>query len=396
MRKINTIITEFWILVWAVMLPPISFASGPVLIGGTAPCSECHFEILEEIGQGEHIGELLEAGTDYSDCGQCHDPHPEVAGSPVNVHHFSRFGNDELCSTCHFSGNLSGASTMVLPPKSALCAPCHISDFTMDDPVSIIALVVFLLGFMIVSGGWISGSLADRIGEKQGMAVKMVNLGSAFFKNVVSFKMVHGLIALLLEGMLQRKLYRQNKVRWALHGLIAFPMLLRFGWGIFVVVFASLFPDHPISLEIMDKNHPVFGSLLFEFSGWLAVAGIILMAVRAVTTKPEETAGLPYQGKAMFYLLAGVLVVGFILKAMRIAMTGFPEGAETAILSHGIASLFTGSQFLTQAYGYVWYFHAVLWGLFVAVLPFSRMFHIIMGPVNATIKGMQRHEKLNR
>ena len=66
---------------------------------------------------------------------------------------------------------------------------------------------------------------------------------------------------------------------------------------------------------------------------------------------------------------------------MRIALTGAQGPAAFAFLGYGISRLFTGMNQLSVVYGYVWYLHAVLTGAFVAYLPFSRMMHIIMGPV---------------
>jgi nitrate reductase gamma subunit len=78
--------------------------------------------------------------------------------------------------------------------------------------------------------------------------------------------------------------------------------------------------------------------------------------------------------------MGGIIIFGFILEGMRIAMTGTPQGSQYAFLGYIISRLFTGAD-LTGVYGYMWYLHAILTGAFVAYLPFSRMFHMIMAPV---------------
>jgi nitrate reductase gamma subunit len=50
-------------------------------------------------------------------------------------------------------------------------------------------------------------------------------------------------------------------------------------------------------------------------------------------------------------------------------------------VGYGLSLLFSDASGLTEAYGYIWYIHAILTGAFVAYLPFSRLFHIIMAPV---------------
>jgi nitrate reductase gamma subunit len=46
---------------------------------------------------------------------------------------------------------------------------------------------------------------------------------------------------------------------------------------------------------------------------------------------------------------------------------------------------------LTGYYGYVWYLHAILTGAFVAYLPFSRLFHIIMAPIVLPMSAVSNH-----
>ena len=77
-------------------------------------------------------------------------------------------------------------------------------------------------------------------------------------------------------------------------------------------------------------------------------------------------------------------MVGFILEGMRMTMTQSPQGAPYAFIGDAISRMLAGSE-LTAFYGYVWYLHAILTGAFVVYLPFSRMFHMIMAPVNMAI-----------
>ena len=53
------------------------------------------------------------------------------------------------------------------------------------------------------------------------------------------------------------------------------------------------------------------------------------------------------------------------------------------------AGFFFGVSGLEDIYGYVWYIHAVLTGAFVAYLPFSRMFHIVLAPVLLAVNAAQ-------
>ena len=86
------------------------------------------------------------------------------------------------------------------------------------------------------------------------------------------------------------------------------------------------------------------------------------------------------------------MVIGFVLEGMRLAMTGSLPGACYAFVGCALSALFSDPTGLTQIYGYVWYLHAVLTGIFVAYLPFSRMFHIIMGPLVLAMNAVSEQE----
>jgi len=78
---------------------------------------------------------------------------------------------------------------------------------------------------------------------------------------------------------------------------------------------------------------------------------------------------LPSQDRIALALIGGIVLVGFVLEGMRIAMTGFPGGAEWAFVGYGIGAFLSQVSDLVNIYGYVWYFHALLSGAFLAYLP---------------------------
>ena len=185
---------------------------------------------------------------------------------------------------------------------------------------------------------------------------------------------------MILDGLLQRRLFRQAKVRWAIHALIFLPFVFRFAWGLVGLGASLCRPDWPGTWILLDKNHPAT-AFLFDLTGVMVILGIVCAVVRRARRPSEEIlAGMPRPDWAANGLLAGIVLVGFLLEGMRIAMTGSPSGAEFAFVGYGLSRLFTGVD-LTGLYGYVWYAHAILTGVFVAYLPFSRMIHMITVPL---------------
>lgn len=390
MRKMEKLNIQTFMLVLFVTSTLICFSRPSVHASDRiGACNSCHEVELEEIGSGFHMNSLLEAGQLYSKCDSCHTVHPEIDGPLVSVHDYSRFREKDLCITCHFSGNKAGASSTALPYKSIICMTCHVSKLTLNDSVSKMSLAAFLLAMFGMFTIWLSGTVK---GSSSDIALlKLYELGKAAIKVIFSTRAFCLIKALFMDGLLQRRLFRQSRMRWAIHGLIFFPMLLRFCWALAAVASTRLALCSNISLFLSDKNNTLFRILFFEITGLLTISGIILMALRKVFGKPEKLSGLPKQSKLIYSLFGTILVVGFFLRGMQIAVTGFPDGSEAAFLSFIIAAIMREADSISfsEIYGYAWYLHAVLFGLFIAALPFSRMFHIIIAPFAVTIGEMR-------
>ncbi|MCG2750350.1 MAG: respiratory nitrate reductase subunit gamma [Desulfobacteraceae bacterium] len=354
-------------------------------------CQSCHESILEEIGNGSHMDSPLEEGEVYSKCENCHSACPEIQGPLVSVHDFSRSEEPDLCVKCHFSGNKARAVAMVLPYKSVLCMACHVSKWTIDDRVTLISLTAFLLALLALMTMWFTGHVKGA--KENRLLSKLYHAGRMILRTLFSIRVFHLVKALILDALLQRRLFQQSKTRWAIHGLIFFPMVIRFFWALLAMGFSIWAPDQSFAPALLDKYHTLFGVLLFEITGLLPILGMILLAMRKVFAKSEPLKGLPSQGRWAYYLLGSIFITGYVLRGMQIAVTGFPAGSEVAFLSFGVATLMKGLSHLSEIHGYVWYIHAILWGLFVASMPFGRMFHIVMAPIAVMIREM--HQKKN-
>ncbi|MCP4750547.1 MAG: hypothetical protein GY866_06620 [Proteobacteria bacterium] len=312
----------------------------------------------------------------------------ESPQAETDIHRLVPVANQESCRRCHSAENSLGAADMVLPAKSVLCMACHASTFTVDDNVTRISLLVFLLGFLSMISVWLSGNLAGIREEKT--LSKIARICGFTFRTIFSTRIVIVVKVLFLDALLQRRLYRQSRGRWFVHGLIFFPFVIRFVWGITALTASSWNPGGAVAWDMLNKNHPL-GAFLFDLTGVMIMAGVILAIIRKLRKRSSQIPGLPGQDKIAVGLIGGIVMIGFLLEGIRMVMTGIPAGGEWAFLGYGISRLLAGSSSLTGVFGYVWYAHAVLTGLFVAYLPFSRMFHIIMAPVVLAINAAKKH-----
>jgi len=299
-----------------------------------------------------------------------------------------RFDKKTTCKRCHFAGNTLGAASMTLPAKSIICMPCHAATFSVDDTITIVALLIFLYGLLLFFSVYLSGSLPGLAsGNPFAKFFKLLtNAVIALFSN----KIVLITRSLFWDVLLQRRLYRQSHKRWIIHTLIFYPFVFRFFWGL-LALFGSLWkPEWPVVWDMVNKNYPLTG-FFFDLTGVMILAGVGLAFARGWLNRADRAPGLPEQDRVALGLIGGIVIIGFILEGMRIALTGSPAGAEYSIVGYGISLLFSAPRGLTEVYGFMWYIHATLTGAFIAYIPFSRLLHMIIAPMVAAMNAL--HQK---
>ena len=282
------------------------------------------------------------------------------------------------CLRCHKKGNHLGAVAMVLPAKSVICMPCHAATFTFGDPVTLVALLGFLLGILSIASVWLSGKAQSKI-DKSGFRGSIGK--SALFARVLA-----GIKGLFLDGLLQRRLFHRSHSRWFVHSLIFWPFVIRFSWG-FVALLGSMFwPKSPYVWEMLNKNNALT-AILFDLTGLSVLLGIILSVLLKRVNK-NNLSGLPESDWPAMFLLASIIIIGFILEGARIALTGVADINHFAFIGLVLSLVWSGVGNLSEIYGYIWYLHAALTAIFVIYLPFSRMLHIIMAPIVAALNSI--------
>jgi hypothetical protein len=372
-------------------------------------CMECHEEMVEDHAVSTHSDiqcltcHPRAAQEDHEDlplvdCRRCHAPHDEkvahdahtrvackachqkdgvaivdpgsgqvvfsgetLPGRNLSPHQMVVREGDASCRSCHFKGNDLGASAMILPAKSILCMPCHAATFSIGDRTTIFSLLIFAVGMGGLVAVWFSGGRVKHGAHR---------LQGGFSPFVMAF---------VDDVLLLKKLYRLSPARWVIHALIYYPILMRLAFGMIALGLSLTLPDTDLTRAMLDKNHPM-RALFFDLTGLMIITGVF-----AALFRPEEdrstVSDLPAPGRGMTLLLGLIVLAGFILEGLRIAMTGWPAGANYAILGYGISLMVKGMTGINNIYGYVWYGHAILTGAFVAMIPFTRMMHMLTAPV---------------
>jgi len=349
-------------------------------------CRQCHSLHDEKVAHDAHIRVA---------CGACHLqgilPVRDMAskrivwqknsrgGEPSRIHEMVRFADESSCRRCHYPDNGLGAAALVLPAKSVICMPCHTATLSIGDATTILTLILFIGGMALTVSLIFSG--APRRSRDAYRSRKHFRIAKFAF-----------LIKTLIKDVIfQGRLFHQSPTRWLIHSLIFLPLVVRFLWGVVALSASMMNPDGSWVRDMLDKNNALTG-FVFDLTGLLILTGIIAAMIRGRVQRPERVAGLPGQDRTALILIGGIVLAGFVLEGMRIAMTDSPGSAAYAFIGFAISRLFSQPAALSNLYGYGWYLHAILSGMFIVYLPFSRLLHVILSPAVLALNAVKENE----
>ncbi|HWQ36919.1 MAG TPA: heterodisulfide reductase-related iron-sulfur binding cluster [Blastocatellia bacterium] len=141
---------------------------------------------------------------------------------------------------------------------------------------------------------------------------------------------------------------------------------------------------HDFGLNIMrDGFYLWFQSFTVDVSGALTLAGTGIALWRRLSLKPRK---LVYTSEAnlILALIFMITLTGFLIEGWRIAATNDPWGAWSPFgyLVALISKPVLNEAALRAAHATVWWTHAVLFFGFLAWAPYTKMLHVITGPLN--------------
>jgi nitrate reductase gamma subunit len=306
-------------------------------------------------------------------------------GAPLKMtsHRLADFGDKKTCEKCHFTDNRLGAPIRVLPAKSLICIGCHSSSVTLNDPVSIVSLILFLIGIGATLTFWFQGGVGDPSFSGH---EKLSYIGEKAWQIIFSKKIFALLKVFVVDVLLLRRILKESVSRWTIHSLIYLPFFLRFLIGIILLLLSSAFRMSPRTALLLDKNYP-FLAFTYDFLGLCIIIGIVGAIMRRIYRKPRK-AVTTEQDYVVLGLIGAILLTGFLVEGMRILLTAVPLSAALASFIGYPISLLLGlfSIRWEAVYPYGWYIHAILTGALIAYLPFSKMFHILVSPLVLLIK----------
>lgn len=307
-------------------------------------------------------------------------PEPETG---EDIHDDLQDVSDEKsCRECHFKGNTLGAPARVLPPKSFLCLPCHAATFSgAGHPLIIVALAFFGTGMLNLLFIWKRSARFSKTGRRD---------KTPFL--IRAFVFVRSLASALF---INKRLFRQSRGRWLIHGFIIYPLLMRCLWGLTALLGSLYAPQWDMVWPMLNRDYPVT-ALFFDSTGILMLSGFLLVlfrhAVRQKSLLSDKLNGLPRTDWPGFILLGALILSGFLQEALRLAMSG-SVARPYAFAGYTLSRMLNGWADPASVYVYFWYAHFIITLGLVAYLPFSRLKHLIMGPVSIALQSVREYEK---
>ncbi|MBC7186255.1 MAG: 4Fe-4S dicluster domain-containing protein [Calditrichaeota bacterium] len=186
---------------------------------------------------------------------------------------------------------------------------------------------------------------------------------------------------LLADGLLQRAVLRE-----AFPGLM--HALIFFGFAALFIGTLLVFLQADFGLQILHGRFYLYFSLLLDLFGALFLVGLLLAAVRRYVLRPQRLNNR-VDDAVLLSLLFVIGVSGFFIEATRIAATLPPWRAWSPVgnwLATFVAPL--GQADKLSLHRLLWWGHLVVSMGFVAYLPYSKLFHILVSPANVYFKSL--------
>jgi len=174
------------------------------------------------------------------------------------------------------------------------------------------------------------------------------------------------------------------------------------GWGFIELTFATtvdFFVTRGWFIDYLPNLDTPWFAALNDLGGLMVTVGTCMALARRYINKPEPLPHNDFRGRGYFLGDSGILIFilllsigGFLVEAARLAIEQ-PATASYSWIGFPLSKLATlGSWQLLKPW--LWWSHALLALVFIAILPFTKMFHILAGIMNVTLTNPQERGHL--
>jgi Fe-S oxidoreductase/nitrate reductase gamma subunit len=236
--------------------------------------------------------------------------------------------------------------------------------------LGLLALLIFAYGFYRRVRRWRMGQPEKRTDQ----------LGRRFW-------------SLLLQAVVQIRTANEAyagimhlTIFWGMIALLMGTILATLDWDV-----AHLF----FNTQFLIGGVYVAYELILDIMGLSLIVGLGMAAYRRYVLRPARLSKLPtrylaWEDAFILGMLALIAVTGYLIEGLRIAVTQ-PEWARWSPVGNAIASAFSlmGDPTNRSLHLALWLGHALVAFTFIAIIPYTKMFHLLAAPLNIFFRSLQ-------
>jgi nitrate reductase gamma subunit len=238
----------------------------------------------------------------------------------------------------------------------------------------ILCVAVFFVGTLYNVMIWMQGKGLVGAPERRLLRVLIKSARFVFSKKFGRIAAVFARDALYLS-----KLKDRSSTRWLMHLLILGGFVAMFVLDLVVTVSLDLVKYRPM-IDETGWAKVWIRDFAFEVTGLMMLVGLCIAVVRRFILKPKIVRTEMPDAVSILFLL-GVVLGGFLLEAIGIAgnIPGHTVNHEYSFFGNALSLLMPASW--GAYYDQAWLIHGVMSALFIAYIPFSKLFHMIATPI---------------
>jgi len=203
-------------------------------------------------------------------------------------------------------------------------------------------------------------------------------------------------LKILLREVFLQKQVRNSSYPAIFHSFVFYSFIVLFVTTLIVMVEYDVGHLFGVHLNIFEGFVYVFFSVASEFAGILILIGIVMAAYRRYVSKPIILPNTVEDGLVLL-LIAVMVVTGYLVEGLRIAVNGDPWKV-LSFVGLGFSSLFEGigAEAGKSLHASLWWIHTVIVMSWIAMIPYTKFFHLLSLPTNTFFSKLKPRGELQR
>ncbi len=246
--------------------------------------------------------------------------------------------------------------------------------------LSTTAIIVFVLGVGGNLAFWLSGKRGEEAVPLSARVLGLLKEAPAFLLSPRTLR------AFLTHGLFQVQLLREDRLRWL--------MSMSFTWGAIELFFVGSLGNavRDYGIAGLSQDDPWF-ALINEAGGLLLLLGVGIALYRRYVARVPQLRGGWGDGLILAWITLAVLT-GYLAEAGRL-MSEPPIPLDAARYSFaGRAVSLLGIEG-GGTDGFLWWLHVIVSLSLFAYIPYSKLFHIITGPLSIMARAHGRSSEVS-